>query len=203
MLYFDFDGTLVDVWQRYYRIFKDASRIPGMTFDDYVRVKKEFPQDGEVALHFGGVLPRDYREKKRRFLEDPKYLAYDSLLVPKEYICEFFENHNCRILTSRRSPEAFFDQLQALGLEQLREKCVVLNPDEKKTKTQYLRESHPDETVYLVGDAEAEAQASQLDNVRVYLVRTGLRNPETLPGAQKCVIIDHVSDFMNAFKESV
>ena len=80
---------------------------------------------------------------------------------------------------------------------------MVLNPDEKKTKTQYLRENHPDEAVYLVGDAEAEAQASQLDNVRVYLVRTGLRNPETLPGAQKCVIIDRVSDFMNAFKESV
>ena len=203
MLYFDFDGTLVDVWQRYYRIFKDASRISGMTFEDYVRLKKELPQDGDLARCFGAALPADYREKKRSFLEDPRYLAYDRLLVPKEQIREFFRSHSCRILTSRRSPEAFFDQLQALGLEQLREKCVVLNPDEKKTKTQYLRENHPDEAVYLVGDAEAEAQASQLDNVRVYLVRTGLRNPETLPGAQKCVIIDHVSDFMNAFKESV
>lgn len=203
MLYFDFDGTLVDVWQRFYHIFKDASRIPEISFEDYVQAKKQIVRDADVASHLGASLPEDYWTRKREMLEAPEYLAYDRLLLPAERICSFFEDYECRILTNRRNPEAFKAQLSALGLEPLLEKCVVLNPDNKKSKAQYLREKHPNEQVCLVGDAEAEAQAAETGAVRVVLVRTGLRTPESIPCADKCEIIDSVSDFMNAFKERV
>ena len=202
MLYFDFDGTLVDVWQRFYHIFKDASGISGMTLEEYVQVKKQFVRDSDVAHTFGGVLPEDYWAKKRAMLEDPKYLSFDRLLVPAEQIMEFFQAYPCRILTNRRNAAAFKAQLTALGLEELCEKCVVLNPDEKITKTQYLHNNHPNEKIVLVGDAEAEAQAAELNSVKVYLVRTGLRDARLIPGAEKCHIIESASDFMNAFKEN-
>lgn len=203
MLYFDFDGTLVDVWERFYHIFKVASGISEISFEDYVQAKKQIVRDADVALHFGANLPEDYWVKKRSMLEDPAYLAFDRLLLPAEQISSFFENYECRILTNRRNPEAFKAQLMALGLEPLLKKCIILNPDDKKTKAQYLWENHPNELVYLVGDAEAEAQAAETDSVRVFLVRTGLRTPESIPCADKCEIIDSVSDFMNAFKERV
>lgn len=75
MVYFDFDGTLADVWLRFYRIFTDASGIDGIAFEDYVRTKKQHPRDGDVAACFGAALPEDYWSKKRSMLEDPAYLA--------------------------------------------------------------------------------------------------------------------------------
>lgn len=203
MVYFDFDGTLADVWLRFYRIFKDASGIDRIGFEDYVRAKKQYPRDGDVAACFGAVLPDDYWSKKRSMLEDPVYLAFDRLLVPAEQLCDFFQSHNCRILTNRRNPKAFEAQLSALGLDALRQYSIVLNPDNKVTKAQYLQQAHPDGRVVLVGDAEAESKAAQIDSVKVFLVRTGLRAPEQLPLADQCEIIDRVSDFMNAFKESL
>ena len=203
MFYFDFDGTLVDVWQRYYQIFKDASGISGMSLEEYIRIKKEFPRDADVARAFGRTLPEDYWTKKRSMLENPAYLAHDRLIVPAEQICEFFQNNPCRILTNRRDPVAFSGQLTALGLESLLDACVVLNPDDKKTKAQFLRENHPVEQIVLVGDAEAEAQAAEIDTVKVFLVRTGLRDPQWIPGVENCYIIESISDFMDADKESV
>ena len=185
MLYFDFDGTLADVWQRYYHVFRDASRIPGIAFEEYVRIKKEFPRDADVAGHFGGALPEDYWEKKRSMLEDPAYLAYDRLFVPVEQICAFFREHNCRILTNRRRADAFYGQIKALGLEPLLDRCIVLNPDDKKSKKQYLQEIHPDEQFVLVGDAEAEVQVAAIELAEVSIVRTGLRIPESIPGVEK------------------
>lgn len=202
MFYFDFDGTLADVWQRFYRIFVDASRISEISLEEYIRAKKEIPRDAEIAAFFGAQLPDDYWEKKRKMLEDPAYLAYDRLIVPAEQLCSFFRKYECRILTNRRHPEAFRMQLIALGLEELTEKSVVLNPDDKISKAQYLQKTHPNETVYLVGDAEAESQAAQIDSVKVFLVRTGLRDPESIPFSDKCDIIDSISDFINAVKET-
>ena len=203
MVYFDFDGTLADVWLRFYRIFTDASGIDGIAFEDYVRTKKQYPRDGELATQFGAVLPEDYWSKKRLMLEDPAYLTLDRLLVPAEEICDFFHKFDCRILTNRRNSHAFRAQLTELGLETLIDKSIVLNPDEKVTKAQYLQQAHPDEQVVLVGDAEAESQAAQNGAVKVFLVRTGLRAPEEMPFADQCEMIDHVSDFMKAFKESL
>ena len=203
MFYFDFDGTLADVWQRYYHVFCDASQITGMSLEEYIRVKKEFPRDSDVARIFGGTLPEDYFEKKRSMLEDPAYLAYDRLLLPREKICAFFREHTCRILTNRRNAAAFRGQLISLGLESLVDMAVVLNPDEKIKKVQYLQSVHPDEPFYLVGDAEAEAQVAVMDTAKVFLVRTGLRKPEDLTNVEKCCIIDNTEVFMNDFKEII
>ena len=203
MLYFDFDGTLADVWQRYYHVFRDASGITGMSLEEYIRVKREFPQDSDVARMFGGTLPEEYKAEKRSRLEDPTYLAYDQLIVPAEQICAFFREHDCRILTNRRSAEMFRGQLISLGLEELISKAVVLNPNEKIKKVQYLQMTHPNESIVLVGDAEAEAQVSVLKQAEVYLVRTGLRDPQSLPDAEKCRIIDNVEVFMKSFKETI
>ena len=203
MLYFDFDGTIADVWQRYYRVFKDASGIPGITLEEYIQVKRAFPRDTDVAAHFGGALPDSYWERKRSMLEDPAYLAFDRLIVPAEQICAFFQAHDCRILTNRRKAEAFYGEIRALGLESLLDQCIVLNPDEKKTKVQYLQEIHPDECFALVGDAEAEAQVAALEMAEITLVRTGLRIPESLPGVENCRIVEDIEVFMNAFKETI
>ena len=203
MLYFDFDGTLADVWQRYYHVFRDASGITGMSLEEYIRVKREFPQDSDVARMFGGTLSEEYKAEKRSRLEDPTYLAYDQLIVPAEQICAFFREHDCRILTNRRSAEMFRGQLISLGLEELISKAVVLNPNEKIKKVQYLQMTHPNESIVLVGDAEAEAQVSVLKQAEVYLVRTGLRDPQSLPDAEKCRIIDNVEVFMKSFKETI
>ena len=83
MIFFDFDGTIADLWPRYYQVFLAASGISGVSQWDYVEAKRSLVSDGEVARHFEKTLPEGYFQKKRMLLEAETYLRLDTLLVSR------------------------------------------------------------------------------------------------------------------------
>lgn len=201
MIFFDFDGTIVDVWDRYYRVFSDTVQSHEIPLLDYINIKRDQIKDEIVAAQLGVTLPQNYWKQKRILLETPNYLNFDRLIAPADVLLRFFDKHDCQILTNRRNREAFFDQLSHLGLQRLAEKSIVLNPDEDITKRDFLRSLCADNQVVLIGDGDAESKASDIPNCTVYLVSTGLRRPEKLPNAERCTIINSINEFMNAYKE--
>ncbi|WP_302429818.1 hypothetical protein [Fusobacterium varium] len=46
----DFDGTIVDVWERYYRIFIEYFKVDILK-EDYKKLKKIFPYDIDLIEH--------------------------------------------------------------------------------------------------------------------------------------------------------
>ena len=74
MIFFDFDGTVVDIWNRYYRVFLTASKLSGFTQASYMEAKRSLVLDERVAHFFGGELPSDYFSTKRAILEDRAFL---------------------------------------------------------------------------------------------------------------------------------
>ena len=52
MIYIDFDGTIVDIWARYHRVFMEASGNFDIPLEEYIQVKKKEPSDVRVAEYF-------------------------------------------------------------------------------------------------------------------------------------------------------
>ena len=87
--YFDFDGTLVDVWHRFYHVFIDAGKISNVQFNEYKKAKLLFGKDEIVALHFNQELDKNYYFEKRKKLEDFDYLKMDNLLIDANFLIDF------------------------------------------------------------------------------------------------------------------
>ena len=200
MIFFDFDGTLVDVWERYYHVFVTAGGFTSVGYDTYVQLKKNFIKDDLVAeqLHF--TLASTYYAEKKKLLERPDFLKLDTPLIDVDTLLDFFIRFPCRILTIRRSPNAFFEQLKNLGLSAISEKSIVLQPELGVSKYEYLAVNYGAEENIIIGDAVSEYETSQLKNMKVILVRTGLRRPEDFTVRRNVYTVEHVAQFISQYK---
>lgn len=201
MIYVDFDGTIVDIWKRYHRVFMDASGTSRIPLGEYIRVKQKEQSDARVAEYFSFKLPPMYWEKKRELLESPEYLRMDTLLLSAEELLSFFSSHSCRILTARRNPRNLYKQLEWLGLSELKAKSIILDPDGAIQKRDYILQYNDGKVDWMIGDSRAEAAAAEIPGTQVVLVKTGLQLAELLNTSGNCEIIGSLSEFIKQHKE--
>lgn len=172
---FDFDGTIVDVWKRFYRVFNEFSCGVTVSFSEYCKVKKRLGTDKLVFSHFGLGVPEHYPEIKKQLLESPDYLKEDTLLIPAGQLLKWFGDHQSIILTSRRCEKNFFWQLNELGLSTLSDRAFVVSPD-VMTKKQWLTNRMIAGCEYTVfGDSLIDMQMGELDSVTAVFVDSGLK----------------------------
>lgn len=195
MIYLDFDGTIIDLWPRYCKVFTDAAKISPIPVDVYREAKRRFCSDRELARHFGITLPGNFLQRKRQLLESPQFLQMDKLLLPKEQLLDFFQARACRVLTRRRNADVFFQQLTWLELSPLIKKSIVLHPDTMQTKAEFLS-AHQNERITLIGDSSAEWEATSIPNAQVVLVCTGLQNPLAFPHRDNCIVVRDLAAYI-------
>ena len=200
MIFFDFDGTIANVWRRYYEVFVNAGKVSGIAYAEYVDVKRALCKDDLVAGHFQVSLAADYYAVKKTLLEDPAYLRLDTLLVDGAKLIEFFSSNPCRILTNRRKPSAFYGQLENLGLSELVGKSIVLQPEDHISKRDYIAAHFGGEKNTVIGDAASEYEAAQLEDTQVMLVRTGLRDPKDFSPCGNVHMIEDAAQFISSYR---
>lgn len=200
MIYFDFDGTIVDVWERYYKVFLASVLQRSVSFGEYVSAKRDLEADAQVACQLNIQLPDDYFEHKKELLETMDFLKTDRLLCPHSELIDFFRSYPAFILTSRRNKENFYKELEWLGIGELIGRSIVLNPDSGISKKEYLREKQTAGKQYMVGDSNAEAQLAQLENFNVFLVRTGLQKPDKFETSTRITVIENILDFIYQYR---
>lgn len=192
--FFDFDGTLVDVWTRFYEVFQSLTNAKELSQETYVRLKKENSADGKVAEMVGVSLPEDYFKEKARLLEDLTFLKKDTLLLEQDVLLDFFRKEDSYILTRRRNKAHFLKQLEYLGLEELKERSFVLNPDESLSKKEFILKKYESLPKIIIGDGKTEAEISTVSNTEVYLVDTGLFEVRTFP--YDCKYVKDIQTFL-------
>lgn len=86
MIVLDFDGTIVDVWKRYHKIFCEGlvNRTLEPTLEDYRKLKRKLKRDGDIAKVIGSDLVPGYFEIKKIKLESKEYLELDSALLDEK-----------------------------------------------------------------------------------------------------------------------
>lgn len=167
MIYIDFDGTLVDLWPRYYEVFCQLSDIKDVSLEEYKAVKRRLKRDEMVAGELGCNLVPDYFSLKKQYLEEMDFLKMDQLYLPAEYL-NSFPKGKCRILTKRRNVENFARQLKFLGIDI---PYTVITSEE--TKADWIRANDNEQAGVIIGDSVVDLDAG-VSNITPYMVDTGL-----------------------------
>lgn len=167
MRFFDLDGTLLDLWPRYYKVFCSILAISDISFRQYKEKKQELKKDEKVAAAFGYRLPADYFRKKSEFLERKDFLKFDKMWFSKTEIQKLFRNDSM-ILTKRRYSDNLKWQLNKLGIKAT---TVIVG---EMTKLQWIENNYPKEDSLMIGDSIMDLETGYLPNVLPVMVGYGL-----------------------------
>ena len=194
---FDFDGTIVDCWHRYYNVFVLANNLETSIIDflDYKKIKLELEKDELVAKYFDIELSKNYFENKHVLIESIDHLKLDSLIVNKEKLIRFFETNDSIILTKRNNINNFYEQLNILGMADLKDKSYIVTGNESKFDFFISKFSNSSNCVY--GDSFEEFNFSESINNKVYMVKSGLRDVSKFKYKENVYIIDNINEIIN------
>lgn len=172
----DFDGTIVDVWERYFRILVDFYKVDFLTIENYKKLKMQNPNDRDLLKKLEIDHSMDeYFIFKHNALESEKYLKLDKLIVNLDVFNEFCIYNNVKILSIRNDIVKLKNQIVNLGLKIDLENIIGLAPQGIETKKRYIEENFNGRTIKIVGDSEFDMVVGQLKNVETIFVRSGLR----------------------------
>ena len=193
----DFDGTIVNVYKRYYRIFKEFYNI-NISEEEYIKLKKCSFNDIELISELKLDISNfdEYQKLKKEKLEKEEYLKLDTLIIAKEELLEKLKNKEFIILTIRKDKEMLYRQLKWLDLEELKNKVVVLTPKNKFIKREYVLKNQIKfvENFVCIGDAETDLEIGKIDGVKAYHVSSGLRNSKILEKDYKFIKVDSIKN---------
>ncbi len=204
MYIIDFDGTLVDVWKRYYSVFNDFWCIKNFSLSEYKFYKRIYEYDYLIVREKVGLLSEtnflEYKVFKKEKIEDIDYLMLDDLLVTKETLQSFFfRNNDAIILTIRNNKENIFRQFDSLNINFLNDKVIPLNSNGIYTKVDWVKKNiSGNEEKIVIGDSETDLMIGEIYGTTVYLVETGLRDPYKMirTNNAKGYIIPHIKQLL-------
>lgn len=178
-IFFDFDGTLVNVWNRYYNILYDFVKIENpeihFTISEYIEAKLRLQKD---HLVLADLVKYDlnidkYMTFKRKYLEQESYLRLDKPIGNfKEFCIQMREKgYMIFLVSARHSENMFYKQLGWLGYDKLFDEIKIISPN-KQTKLEYFKSiAHTNDVI--VGDSMAELEGA-IGRCKGYFVRSGL-----------------------------
>lgn len=171
MKVFDFDGTLIDIWPRYYAVFCEAANAQTIAFAAYKKIKKRFQRDALVAEQLGVELPDNYFSRKKVLLEDENFLKLDVPLFSPDEI-QAMLGEDAIILSKRRNARSFYQELDSLGI---RCKSYIL---EQGDKIDWLSKLPSEGDNIMIGDSLQDLSVAGLPNYSAWMVGYGLNTYE-------------------------
>ena len=164
----DFDGTLVDIWPRYYAVFSELTKS-NVGLEEYRRVKRIYERDSLVAQQLGVVLPDDYFVYKQILLEEKTFLELDKLWINVEDILNLFQEEDI-ILTKRRREDNFFWQLDRLRLHEL----ILQSHVVQDSKEEYVRKRYCEKEKIVLGDSMQDLEIGRMPKTKCIMLGCGL-----------------------------
>jgi beta-phosphoglucomutase-like phosphatase (HAD superfamily) len=179
----DLDGTILNVYKRYYRIFQTFFKQKhGITikFDAYHQFKKLAYTDSFIAHKFGLILPQDYFTFKHHKLELLSYLKLDSIIPNATKALRIIKNKGyiAYLLTYRTNKETLIRQLKSLKIFDYFDEIINLKDVKgQNNKSEFIKSHNFKADDIIVGDSHVEYEAGQLNQLRTYVVSTGFLDP--------------------------
>lgn len=186
--YIDFDGTIVDVFQRYYGILNEFLEINSgvkLDFIKYKRLKRLGIKDHIIVEKLTNGLKIDidkYMVFKREKLESFQWLIKDNLIGKTKDINNTLKDMGYKVvlITQRNNKDNLLKQLYHLNLKEEFDEIVVLKPVKgKNVKLDYIANKYTSDDI-IVGDSAVEMEVSEILNIKGYFVETGLFSSETV-----------------------
>lgn len=196
----DFDGTIVEVYDRYLKILNDFLRTQNIGLIEdrrrYIELKKIKRKDHLIVQEIlGSVFDIElYVEFKRKRLEDPTYLALDRLIGdPSRSYSKMKEiGFEVIVVSKRNRVKELSREIDSFGVKFCDEVICVSPIQGKNAKYERLRGIARSGDL-IIGDSAEDVQAGRLLGIDCYFVRSGLEEFSDELGVRSMVFEDYDS----------
>jgi phosphoglycolate phosphatase-like HAD superfamily hydrolase len=187
-IFFDFDGTLVDVSDRHYQVYKSlVENYEGVPLAKSVYWKlKRSKVNWKEILEKSSLSPSlltEFLDDFRLKIEDPQELSKDTLVPNAVLTLKKLNAENELLLVSlRRHGDRLLDQVKSLGIDGYFVNILSGHSDERNElpKVKLIDSITKEKGSILVGDTESDIDASKDLGFISIAIATGLRNKTEL-----------------------
>jgi len=189
---FDLDGPLLDVSEKYYRVYADILQqhdYPPLSKEVYWERKRSRSNEIET-LKFSGAdaLFTKYQSTRKALIETDHYLQFD-ILQPGAINClrQVSKKYTLILVTLRSSKAQLISQLQSMSLTG-HFKSILNAPHSQdrapwEIKVNLIQSILPDTDFadgFFIGDTETDIQAAKSIGAQSIAVMNGIRSREML-----------------------
>ncbi|MGB7415532.1 MAG: HAD family hydrolase [Thermosynechococcaceae cyanobacterium] len=198
----DFDGPIVDVSERYYRVYqyclekvrRPRQRVQPLTKEAFWAFKRSQLPEIQIGMESGLDEPQSqqFSDLRRETVHTMPYFEYDRLIPGAVEALEGLQKagFDVMVMTMRRTRELNY-ALQRFDLEHLfpvdRRYCLandyvktVDTKDKPLLMARAIRELPATYSTWMVGDTEADILAAQSQNLPAIGVLSGIRDRKQL-----------------------
>ncbi|MDZ8259918.1 HAD family hydrolase [Nostoc sp. ChiQUE01b] len=194
----DFDGPIIDVSERYYRVYQfclDKTRRPDQVVQElpkaeFWQLKRSRVPEKQIALNSGldEAQAQEFAQLRRQTVHTEPYFHYDTLASGAVDALLKIQQAgiDLAVMTMRRVRELDYAfQKHDLGRFFPENRCYCLNNDYVKTRdiedkpllmARALKELPPSADTWMVGDTEADITAAKNYGIKVMAVESGIRD---------------------------
>ena len=195
-IFFDLDGTLLDVSDRNYRVYCEVTEAFGGTpmpkpqYWELKRKKTKWPE----LLPLSALSPdieQQFLDKFIQKIEDPNYLKIDKLMPQAlEVVSALAANNQCYLVSLRRRAENLRQQLEWLALAPHFTKILSghSESDGYDKKIELIKAELAGEPGVIIGDTEADIVTGKQLGLLTIAVTSGIRDQQFLAALQP----DHI-----------
>lgn len=212
----DFDGPIIDVSERYYRVYKfclEKSKYPQQAVKELSKaefwlLKRSRVPEVQIGMRSGlnEVQAKNFALLRRQVVHTEPYFSYDTLAPGAVAALEKLQaaGVDLAVMTMRRVCELDYAfKRYDLGRFFPKNRCYCLSDDYVKTcdiddkpllMERALSELPVADDVWMVGDTEADMIAAKKHGVKAIAVLCGIRDRQQLEFYSPDAIVDNLSE---------
>ena len=220
----DFDGPIIDVSERYYRVYQeclDSSRAPDspvkqLSKEEFWQLKRSRVPEKQIGIMSGldETQAQAFAQLRRQTVHTPPYFQYDTLAPGAVAALEKVQQAgiDLAVMTMRRVRELDYAfERYDLGRFFPKDRCYCLENDYVKTRDiddkpllmeRALVELPPASDTWMVGDTEADIITAKKHGVKVMAVLCGIRDRAQLELYQPDLIVKDLSEAVDLLLNS-
>lgn len=186
-IFFDLDGPLLDVSDRYYRVFSDICKGElRLSKDKFWNLKRKKTPWLEIFKQAKvSIGEREFLKLWVKNIELKKYLTLDKVhIFAKKNLFALSKKHSLYLISLRQSKLNLFWQVRSLNLDKYFKKiihCKHSFKDPWKEKAKLIKKNiNFNEPVFVIGDTEVDLRAAKLAKVKSIAVASGIRTKSLL-----------------------
>ncbi|MEH2423337.1 MAG: HAD family hydrolase [Nostoc sp.] len=194
----DFDGPIIDVSERYYRVYQfclEKTHRPGQVVQELLKaefwqLKRSRIPEKQIALNSGldEAQAQEFAQLRRQTVHTEPYFHYDSLAPGAVDALLKIQQAgiDLAVMTMRRFRELDYAfKKHDLGRFFPENRCYCLSNDYVKTRdiedkpllmARALEELPPAADIWMVGDTEADITAAKNYGIKMIAVESGIRD---------------------------
>lgn len=201
---FDLDGTLIDVSERHWRVYKAVTEtfqgnpLDKSTYWGLKRAKTDWPSILAKSGINAGKL-QDYLKRFIELIEQPRYLKLDQLFPFTNDVLNSLGGYELFLVSLRRHEDRLVDELRWLGLYERFSKVITGHTEGEgyELKVTMLKQLIGNEHAIVIGDTEADVRAAQAVGATSVAVLSGIRDGAYLRSLRPDHVIISIVELTN------